>query len=95
MICKISGIYNRNLKLFWRLYFYISSRGNVDEALNATKREIDFFKIIFPLTKGSQLRIPNVYFIGLDSKGKNSFIQYVLLNSPCKTKSVILMEDFR
>ena len=95
MICKISGIYKRNLSLFWRLHFYISSKGNVDEALNATKREIDFFKSIVPLTKGSQLRTPDVYFIGLDSKGKNSFIQFVLLNSPCKTKSVILMEDFR
>ena len=94
MICKISGIYNRNLKLFWRLYFYISSRGNVDEALNATKREIDFFKRIFPLTKGSQLRTPDVYFIGLDSK-EQSCIQFVVLKSLSKTRGVILMEDLR
>ena len=36
--------------------------GNTDEVI--TKREADFFQRIVPLTKGSNLRTPKVYFVG-------------------------------
>ena len=35
------------------------------------------------------------YVAGLDSKGDSSFLQYVVMNSDCKTKGVVLMEDLR
>ena len=94
MVAKISGVYDRKLSLLWRFLFYYHGGKNVDEMMNNTKREQDFFQRIVPLTKGTQLRTPDVYFIGLDSK-EQSFIQFVLLNKLSKTKGVILMKDLR
>ena len=94
MIAKISGVYDRKLSLLWRFLFYYHGGKNVDEMMNNTKREQDFFQRIVPLTKATKLKTPNVYFIGLDSK-EQSFIQFVLLNKLSKTKGVILMEDLR
>jgi len=91
MVAKISGIYSRRVSFFWRFIFYAFMGGNTDEVI--TKREADFFQRIVPLTKGTNLRTPKLYFVGLDSKGDSSFLQYVLMNSACKIKGVILMED--
>ena len=94
MIAKISGVYDRKLSLLWRILFYCHGGKNVDEMMNNTKREQDFFQRIVPITKATQLRTPDVYFIGLDSK-EQSCIQFVVLKSHSKTRGVILMEDLR
>ena len=62
MVAKISGIYSRRVSIFWRFIFYAFMGGNTDEVI--TKREADFFQRIVPLTKGSNLRTPKVYFVG-------------------------------
>ena len=94
MVAKISGVYDRKLSLLWRFLFYYHGGKNVDEMMNNTKREQDFFQRIVPITKATQLRTPDVYFVGLDSK-EQSCIQFVVLKSLSKTRGVILMEDLR
>ena len=60
---------------------------------------VEYLKVILlvKLQKAIQFQIPKSkcsnFFTGLNARGKSSFFQYVMLNSSCKVKSVILMED--
>ena len=70
---------------------YDQMGGGFDERI--MKNEAYFMRSVLPELENSGYQHPKIYYVATNNKGERGFIASVVLNSPSKLKSVILMED--
>ena len=91
LICKLSTGSDFKWPIFWRAIMYDQMGGGFDETI--MKNEAYFMRSVLPEMENSGYQHPKIYYVATNNKGERGFIASVVLNSPSKLKSVILMED--
>ena len=91
LICKLSTGSDFKWPIFWRAIMYDQMGGGFDERI--MKNEAYFMRSVLPELENSGYQHPKIYYVATNNKGERGFIASVVLNSPSKLKSVILMED--